>query len=151
MKFTLNGKPQDLALPDEMPLLWALRDVIGLTGTKFGCGMGVCGSCMVHVDGKPVKSCATRSADVAGKSVTTIEGLAAGDSPVIRAWTELDVAQCGWCQPGQIRSAAALVAANAEPQDADLDAAMNGNLCRCGTYQRIRGAVKRAAELARGK
>jgi isoquinoline 1-oxidoreductase alpha subunit len=133
-----------------MPLLWALRDVIGLTGTKFGCGMGACGSCMVHVDGKPVKSCTIPSSDVAGKSVTTIEGLPA-DSPVIRAWAELDVAQCGWCQPGQIMSAAALVAANAEPKDAEIDDAMNGNLCRCGTYQRIRGAVKRAAELKRGK
>lgn len=150
MKFTLNGKPHDVSIPDDMPLLWAIRDVIGLTGTKFGCGMGACGSCTVHVDGKPVKSCSIASADVAGKSVTTIEGLP-GDSPVIRAWTELDVAQCGWCQPGQIMSAAALVAANAEPKDAEIDDAMNGNLCRCGTYQRIRGAVKRAAELKRGK
>lgn len=152
MKFTLNGKPQDVAVPDEMPLLWVLRDTLGMTGTKFGCGMGVCGACMVHIDGKATKSCATAAKSVAGKSVTTIEGLAVNaEHPVIKAWIEMDVAQCGYCQPGQVMSAAALVDSNASPKDEDIDAAMTGNLCRCGTYQRIKGAVKRAYELKKGK
>lgn len=151
MTFTLNGKTQDVSVAGDMPLLWVLRDVLGLTGTKFGCGMGACGCCTVHVDGKAVKSCATPVSDVEGKAVTTIEGLAAAGHPVIRAWTELDVAQCGWCQPGQIMSASALLAAKPAPADADIADAMNANLCRCGTYPRIRRAVKRAVELQGGK
>mgnify|MGYP001611234468 CR=1 FL=1 len=147
MKFTLNGKPQEVAVPDDMPLLWVLRDALGLTGTKFGCGMGLCGACTVQVDGKAARSCATRGGDVAGKSVTTIEGVAAGDSPVVKAWCELDVAQCGYCQPGQVMAASALLESNANPSDDDIDKALMGNLCRCGTYQRIRGAVKRAVEI----
>jgi isoquinoline 1-oxidoreductase alpha subunit len=133
-----------------MPLLWALRDLLGLTGTKFGCGIAQCGACTVHVDGAPLRSCVTPVSTVGGKSITTIEGLSPdGSHPVQRAWVELDVVQCGYCQPGQIMSAAALLARKPDPSTADVDAAMSGNLCRCGTYQRIRAAVQRAAELAR--
>jgi isoquinoline 1-oxidoreductase alpha subunit len=144
--FTLNGAERRVDVPLEMPLLWVLRDVLGLTGTKFGCGMALCGACTVHVDGAPVRSCSTTMKSVAGKKVTTIEGLSAsGDHPVQRAWMDVDVPQCGYCQSGQIMSAAALLARKANPSDADIDEAMRGNLCRCGTYQAIREAIHRAA------
>ncbi|MGH8308732.1 MAG: (2Fe-2S)-binding protein [Steroidobacteraceae bacterium] len=132
-----------------MPLLWVLRDLLKLTGTKYGCGMALCGACTVHLDGRPVRACVTPAAVVAGKRVTTIEGLSAnGEHPVQRAWVELDVVQCGYCQSGQIMSAAALLASNPAPSDEEIDVAMAGNICRCGTYQRIRAAIRRAAELA---
>ncbi|WP_257385476.1 (2Fe-2S)-binding protein [Tahibacter caeni] len=151
VSLTINGKTQQFDVPDDMPLLWVLRDVAGLTGTKFGCGMAQCGACTVHVDGAPLRACVMPVAAVAGKSVTTIEGLSPDAShPVQRAWAELDVVQCGYCQSGQIMSAAALLKAKPTPTDADIDAALSGNLCRCGTYQRIRAAVHRAAELAKG-
>jgi len=151
VSLTLNGKTQQFDVPDDMPLLWVIRDLAGLTGTKFGCGMAQCGACTVHVDGAPLRACVMPVAAVAGKSITTIEGLSADAShPVQRAWAELDVVQCGYCQSGQIMSAAALLKAKPEPSDADIDAALSGNLCRCGTYQRIRAAVHRAAELAKG-
>ena len=149
MKINVNGKDHDVAAPDDMPLLWVLRDVLGLTGTKFGCGMAQCGACTVHLDGQPVRSCITPVASVQGHAVKTIEGLSApGLSAIQRAWIEEDVVQCGYCQPGQIMAAAALLAARPHPTDADIDNAMSGNLCRCGTYLRIRAAVKKAAELA---
>jgi isoquinoline 1-oxidoreductase alpha subunit len=146
MKLTINGTARDVnALPD-MPLLWVLRDLIGLTGTKFGCGVAQCGACTVHLDGAPKRSCVTPVSAAESKKITTIEGLSAGgDHPVQRAWAELDVVQCGYCQSGQIMAAAALLAAKPDPTDADIDAAMSGNICRCGTYQRIRAAVHRAA------
>jgi isoquinoline 1-oxidoreductase subunit alpha len=148
---TINGKNQQFDVPDDMPLLWVLRDIAGLTGTKFGCGMAQCGACTVHVDGTPLRACVMPISAVAGKSITTIEGLSPDAShPVQRAWAELDVVQCGYCQSGQIMSAAALLKAKPDPSDADIDAALSGNLCRCGTYQRIRAAVHRAAELAKG-
>jgi isoquinoline 1-oxidoreductase subunit alpha len=149
--FVLNGKPATLDAAAEMPLLWALRDVANLTGTKFGCGLAQCGACTVHIDGLPVRSCVTPLSAVAGKRVTTIEGLGLLDAehPVQRAWQELNVPQCGYCQAGQLMSAAALLAAKPSPDDADIDAAMAGNLCRCGTYVRIRAAIHRAAQLAR--
>jgi aerobic-type carbon monoxide dehydrogenase small subunit (CoxS/CutS family) len=148
---TVNGTPRQLDVPPDMPLLWAVRESLGLTGTKYGCGMALCGACTVHVDGAPVRSCVTPVSAVAGKQVTTIEGLSARtDHPVQRAWIEIDVPQCGYCQSGQIMSAAALLAQNKTPTDQDIDAAMAGNICRCGTYQRIRAAVHRAAALARG-
>ncbi|MBN8742038.1 MAG: (2Fe-2S)-binding protein [Lysobacterales bacterium 69-70] len=151
VSLTINGKTQQFDVPDDMPLLWVIRDMAGLTGTKFGCGMAQCGACTVHVDGAPLRACVMPVSAVAGKSVTTIEGLSADAShPVQRAWAELDVVQCGYCQSGQIMSAAALLKAKPEPSDADIDAALSGNLCRCGTYQRIRAAVHRAAELAKG-
>jgi isoquinoline 1-oxidoreductase alpha subunit len=151
VSLTINGKTQQFDVPDDMPLLWVIRDLAGLTGTKFGCGMAQCGACTVHVDGAPLRACVMPVSAVAGKSVTTIEGLSADAShPVQRAWAELDVVQCGYCQSGQIMSAAALLKAKPEPSDADIDAALSGNLCRCGTYQRIRAAVHRAAELAKG-
>ena len=144
--FTLNGSPRTVDVAPEMPLLWVLRDVVGLTGTKFGCGMALCGACTVHVDGQPVRSCSTVMKAVAGKKVTTIEGLSeAGGHPMQRAWIEADVPQCGYCQSGQIMSAAALLAKKANPTDADIDDAMRGNLCRCGTYQAIREAIHLAA------
>jgi isoquinoline 1-oxidoreductase alpha subunit len=148
---TVNGTPRQLDVPPDMPLLWAVRETLGLTGTKYGCGMALCGACTVHVDGAPVRACVTPVSAVAGKRVTTIEGLSARtDHPVQRAWIEIDVPQCGYCQSGQIMSAAALLAQNKTPSDQDIDAAMAGNICRCGTYQRIRSAVHRAATLARG-
>jgi isoquinoline 1-oxidoreductase alpha subunit len=151
MKLLVNGQKHDVAVPGDMPLLWVLRDVLGLTGTKYGCGMAQCGACTVLVDGSPVRSCVRRAAAVAGRAVTTIEGLSPrGDHPVQRAWTELDVVQCGYCQSGQIMAAVALLQAKPKPSDADIDAALAGNICRCGTYQRIRGAVLRAAELMEG-
>lgn len=151
MKLLVNGREHDVDAPPDMPLLWALRDLMGLTGTKFGCGLALCGACTVHVDGAPLRSCVMPVSAVAGKRITTIEGLSAdGSHPVQRAWAELDVVQCGYCQSGQIMSAAALLEANPAPTDADVDAAMTGNICRCGTYQRIRAAVHRAAELRKG-
>jgi len=149
MKLNVNGKDHDVAAPDDMPLLWVLRDIVGLTGTKFGCGMAQCGACTVHLDGQAVRSCVTPVASVQGRAVKTIEGLSPqGLSAIQRAWIEEDVVQCGYCQPGQIMAAAALLAARPKPSDAEIDNAMSANLCRCGTYLRIRAAVKRAAELA---
>ena len=134
--------------PPNMPLLWVLRDTLGMTGTKFGCGMALCGACTVHIDGEATRSCITPISSVAGKKVTTIEGISPDRShPVQRAWIEVDVPQCGYCQSGQIMSAASLLAKNAKPSDSEIDEAMKGNICRCGTYQRIREAVHRAAEL----
>ena len=147
IQFILNGKPQTVDVLPQMPLLWVLRDTLGLTGTKFGCGMALCGACTVHVDGQATRSCVTTAASVTGKRVTTIEGLSPDRShPVQRAWMEADVPQCGYCQSGQIMSAAALIAKKAKPTDADIDEAMRGNICRCGTYQTIREAIHRAAE-----
>jgi len=144
---TINGKPVSLDVDTEMPLLWALRDVAGLTGTKYGCGKALCGSCNVHVDGQVVRSCVLTIGAAAGKDVTTIEGLSEnGEHPVQLAWRALNVPQCGYCQPGQIMSAAALLERNANPSDEDIDNAMSGNICRCGTYTRIRAAIHRAAE-----
>ena len=144
---TVNGKRHTVNVPDDTPLLWALRDELGLTGTKFGCGMALCGACTVHVDGSPVRSCVTPLAAAGGKRVTTIEGLARGERlhPLQAAFIEQDVPQCGYCQSGQIMSAAALLAKQRNPTDTDIDAAMSGNICRCGTYQRIRAAIKQAA------
>jgi len=148
MKLSVNDEQHEVTVPDDMPLLWVLRDVLGLTGTKYGCGMAQCGACTVLVDGQPVRSCVRPAAAVAGHAVTTIEGLSPhGDHPVQRAWAEVDVVQCGYCQSGQIMTAAALLKAKPKPSDEDIDAALSGNICRCGTYQRIRGAVHRAAEL----
>jgi isoquinoline 1-oxidoreductase subunit alpha len=147
----LNGRDRTLDVDEDMPLLWVLRDIAGLTGTKYGCGMALCGACTVHLDGAPVRSCVTPVRAASGKRVTTIEGLSSDNShPVQRAWIELDVPQCGYCQSGQIMSAAALLAQNPQPTDADIDAAMAGNICRCGTYQRIRAAIHRAASLKQG-
>jgi len=147
----VNGTSKNLDVEGDMPLLWALRDVLALTGTKYGCGIAQCGACTVHLDGQPVRACVTPASAAAGKRITTIEGLsAAGDHPVQKAWIEVDVPQCGFCQPGQIMSAAALLASKPAPTDADIDTAMAGNICRCGTYQRIRAAIHRAAALAKG-
>jgi isoquinoline 1-oxidoreductase subunit alpha len=148
MKLNVNGVERDVNAPSDMPLLWVLRDLLGLTGTKFGCGIAQCGACTVQLDGAPKRSCVTPVSAAAGKKITTIEGLSPdGSHPVQRAWAELDVVQCGYCQSGQIMSATALLAAKPDPTDADIDAALSGNICRCGTYQRIRAAVHRAAEL----
>src|ERR1041385_66869 len=147
VRFTLNGKSQTVDTVPAMPLLWVLRDTLGLTGTKFGCGMALCGACTVHVNGQPMRSCSTPVSSVAGKTITTIEGLSAdGSHPVQRAWVEEDVPQCGYCQTGQIMTASALLAPNATPSDADIDQAMI-NICRCGTYVRVRRAIHRAAAL----
>jgi isoquinoline 1-oxidoreductase subunit alpha len=143
----VNGSSHSADVSPDTPLLWVIRDTLGMTGTKFGCGMAQCGSCTVHVDGVATRSCVTPVSAVAGKSITTIEGLG-GNHPVQKAWLELDVVQCGYCQSGQMMSAAALLAQNKNPSDADITAAMNGNLCRCGTYDRIRAGIKRAAQLA---
>jgi len=149
MKLVVNGKAHEVDAPADMPLLWVLRDILGLTGTKFGCGMAQCGACTVHLDGQAIRSCVMPAVAASGKSITTVEGLSKdGSHPLQRAGQELDVVQCGYCQSGQIMSAVALLAQKSQPSDADIDAAMAGNLCRCGTYQRIRGAVHRAAELA---
>ncbi len=151
ISLNVNGVSRELDAEPEMPLLWALRDLLKLTGTKYGCGKALCGACTVHLDGQPTRACVTPVSAVAGKKVTTIEGLSAdGDHPVQRAWIELDVVQCGWCQSGQVLAAAALIEANNNPSDTDIDAAMDGNICRCGTYPRIRAAIKRAAEIKRG-
>jgi isoquinoline 1-oxidoreductase subunit alpha len=147
IQFTLNGKAQSVDVDPHMPLLWVLRDTLTLTGTKFGCGMALCGACTVHIDGEAARSCITPVSEVAGKKVTTIEGISADLShPVQKAWLELDVPQCGYCQSGQIMSAAALLAKKSQPSDADIDDAMSGNICRCGTYQRIREAIHLAAQ-----
>jgi isoquinoline 1-oxidoreductase alpha subunit len=146
---TLNGKTLTLKADPDTPLLWVIRDEVGLSGTKFSCGAGLCGACTVHLDGEPVRSCITPLASAAGKKVTTIEGLSLnGEHPVQKAWVALEVAQCGYCQSGQIMSAVALLAHNPHPSDADIDAAMSGNLCRCGTYNRIRAAIHHAAQKA---
>ncbi len=151
MQLMVNAVKHEVDTSPDMPLLWVLRDLLGLTGTKFGCGMAQCGACTVLVDGAPLRSCVMPVSAVAGKAITTIEGLSPdGSHPVQRAWTELDVVQCGYCQSGQIMSAAALLAAKPTPTDADIDAALTGNICRCGTYQRVRAAIHRAAELAKG-
>ena len=143
----INGKEHDVDVEDSMPLLWAIRDVLGYTGTKFGCGIGQCGACTIHLDGQVMRSCVVPVSVAAGRNVTTIEGLAAdGQHPVQVAWREFNVAQCGYCQPGQIMSAVALLERNPNPTDADIDAAMSGNICRCGTYTRIREAIHKAAE-----
>jgi isoquinoline 1-oxidoreductase subunit alpha len=151
VKLSLNGKDTQVDVDGDTPLLWVLRDTLGLTGTKFGCGMALCGACTVHLDGEPIRSCVTPISAVGSKKITTIEGLSADSShPVQRAWIELDVPQCGYCQSGQIMSAAALLARTPRPTDADIDSAMAGNICRCGTYQRIRAAIHRAADLKGG-
>jgi isoquinoline 1-oxidoreductase subunit alpha len=144
----VNGKPRQLDVPDDMPLLWALRDVLGMTGTKFGCGLGLCGACTVHIDGAATRSCITPLGTVAGKAITTIEGVGKTrvGAAVQKAWLAGEVPQCGYCQSGQIMSASALLAKNPHPSDADIDAEMSGNICRCGTYIRIREAIKRASQ-----
>jgi isoquinoline 1-oxidoreductase alpha subunit len=148
IKLKVNGKNQQFDGDPEMPLLWVLRDELNLKGTKFGCGMGLCGACTVHVNGQPTRACFTPVSAVANKSVTTIEGISPdGSHPVQVAWQELDVPQCGYCQAGQIMSACALLTKSPRPTDAEIDTAMNGNLCRCGTYLRIRAAIHKAAEL----
>lgn len=145
----INGADHSLDVPEDMPLLWALRDKLNMTGTKYSCGIGQCGTCTVLVDGEPVKACRRRAVNMAGKDITTIEGLnPAGEHPVQKAWDELDVPQCGYCQGGQVLAAAALLEKNPNPDDAAIDDAMSGNLCRCGTYVRIRKAVKLAAAIA---
>ena len=150
MQLTVNGVKREVNVSPDTPLLWVLRDALGLTGTKFGCGMAQCGACTVHAGGQPLRSCVTPVSAAEGLAITTIEGLSPdGSHPVQRAWAELDVVQCGYCQSGQIMSAAALLAVNAKPTDADIDNALTGNICRCGTYQRIRAAIHRAAELAK--
>jgi len=150
--FTLNGKSQTVEVDPQMPLLWVLRDTLNLTGTKFGCGMALCGACTVHINGEATRSCITPISAVAGKKITTIEGLSAdGSHSVQQAWMEEDVPQCGYCQSGQIMSAVALLSKKPKPTDADIDNFMSGNICRCGTYQRIRKAIHRAADLQAGK
>jgi isoquinoline 1-oxidoreductase subunit alpha len=150
MTLRINGLEHELDVPDDMPLLWVLRDVVGLTGTKFGCGVALCGACTVHLDGRPIRSCITPVASAAGKTVTTIEAI--GETPsgkkIQQAWLAVEVVQCGYCQPGQIMSATALIESNPNPSDAEIDAAMSGNICRCGTYTRIRAAIKQASQSA---
>lgn len=148
----VNGRSIEVDVDPQTPLLWVLRDTVGLTGTKYGCGMALCGACTVHLDGEPIRSCVTPVSAIGDQKITTIEGLSKDRShPVQQAWMEIDVPQCGYCQSGQIMSAAALLAKTPKPTDADIDSAMSGNLCRCGTYQRIRTAIHRAAELAGDK
>jgi isoquinoline 1-oxidoreductase subunit alpha len=146
----INGQDRQLDVPGDMPLLWVLRDILGLTGTKFGCGVALCGACTVHLDGRPIRSCITPAASAAGKMVTTIEAI--GETPsgkkIQQAWLAVEVVQCGYCQPGQIMSAAALIESNPNPSDTEIDAAMSGNICRCGTYPRIRAAIKQASQSA---
>ena len=146
----INGQEHDLDVSDDMPLLWTLRDVVGLTGTKFGCGVALCGACTVHLDGRPIRSCITPVASAAGKAITTIEaiGKTVSGEKIQKAWLNVEVVQCGYCQSGQIMSAAALIESNPNPSDADIDAAMSGNICRCGTYPRIRAAIKQASQSA---
>jgi len=151
MQFTVNGEAREVDAPDDMPLLWVLRDLLGLTGTRYGCGVGVCGTCTVHVDGEPARACTVRVASVEGREVRTVEGLdPRGRHPLQRAWLELNVPQCGYCQAGQLMAAAALLESGSRPTGDEVDQALSGNLCRCGTYQRIRDAVLRAAELQEG-
>jgi isoquinoline 1-oxidoreductase alpha subunit len=150
IRFTLNGRPVEVEVDVDTPLLWVIRDDLGLTGTKFACGIGLCGACTVHVEGRSIRSCITSVGAVAGKHVITIEGLEpSGKHPVQQAWAELQVPQCGYCQSGQIMQAVTLLTDFPNPTDADIDAVMSGNLCRCMTYVRIRAAIKRAAELTR--
>jgi len=146
-KLQINGQSHEVDAPDDMPLLWVLRDIVGLTGTKFGCGIAQCGACTVHVDGKAVRSCMLPVSAVGTRAITTIEGVGATPTgaKVQAAWLDLEVVQCGYCQSGQIMSAAALLATTPSPEDSDIDAAMAGNICRCGTYVRIRAAIKKAA------
>jgi isoquinoline 1-oxidoreductase subunit alpha len=152
VKLNVNGKERAVDAPEDMPLLWVLRDLLDLTGTKYGCGESLCGACTVHIDGKAERACVVTAGSAVGKRITTIEGLSAdGRHPVQRAWAEIDVVQCGYCQPGQIMAAAALLGEKARPTDAEIDAAMKGNICRCGTYERIRAAILRAAELDGGR
>jgi isoquinoline 1-oxidoreductase alpha subunit len=149
ISFSVNGKPVSVEDPPDTPLLWVLRDTLGMTGTKFGCGMSLCGACTVHLNGNPVRSCNTQLSAVAGKKVTTIEGLSAnGDHPLQKAWVEDQVPQCGYCQSGQIMQAAALLAKNKKPSRDQIVAHMSGNLCRCGTYNRIVAAIQRATKQA---
>lgn len=147
IKLTINGSPHDVDVAEATPLLWVLRDVLGMTGTKFGCGIAQCGACTVHLDGVAVRSCQLAIGDIGDRAITTIEGVGkmAEGAKIQQAWLELEVIQCGYCQPGQIMSAAALLAEKPNPDDADIDAAMAGNLCRCGTYARIREGIKHAA------
>jgi isoquinoline 1-oxidoreductase alpha subunit len=147
VKLDVNGKLASLDIPDDTPLLWTLRDVLNMTGTKFGCGAGLCGACTIHIDGRPTRSCLMTVSMAAGKRITTIEAIGATPTgkKVQEAWRALDVPQCGYCQSGQIMSAAALLAESPQPSDADIDARMAGNICRCGTYSRIRAAIKKAA------
>jgi aerobic-type carbon monoxide dehydrogenase small subunit (CoxS/CutS family) len=146
ISLTVNGERHDVDVSPEMPLLWVIRDVVGLTGTKFGCGLSQCGACTVHMNGEPIRSCVTPASSAAGKTVTTIEGLSPTTSHALQiAWIAEQVPQCGYCQSGQLMSAAALLAKNPQPTDGDIDTAMSGNICRCGTYQRIRRAIHRAA------
>ena len=148
IKFTLNGKAQTVDVPAQMPLLWVLRDTLGMSGTKFGCGMALCGACTVHQNGQAIRACITPVSSVAGKNITTIEGLSPDSTHAVqKAWMELDVPQCGYCQSGQIMAAAALLAKKSRPSDADIDEVMRGNICRCGTYQSIRAAIHRASEI----
>ena len=144
----INGQDKSIDAPEDMPLLWVLRDIIGLTGTKFGCGIGQCGACTVHIDGNPTRSCVLPISAIAGRPITTIEGVGATPegARIQKAWLDLEVIQCGYCQSGQIMSATALLASKPKPDDADINAAMSGNICRCGTYVRIRAAIKQAAE-----
>jgi isoquinoline 1-oxidoreductase subunit alpha len=152
MKLNVNGTAREVDAPEDMPLLWVLRDLLGLTGTKFGCGMAQCGACTVHLEGKAVRSCVTPVSAVGDRMITTIEGLSPdGSHPVQKAWVAVDVVQCGYCQPGQIMSAAALLAENPNPSDEEIDLAMAGNICRCGAYQRIREAVRQAANQRRAE
>ena len=148
IEFKLNEKPVSVDVPEDMPLLWVVRDVIGMTGTKFGCGIGQCGACTVHVDGQPRRSCLTRTADIAGRRITTIEGIGAtpAGKAVQDAWLNLEVVQCGFCQSGQIMTAVALIDLLPNPTDSEIDAGMTGNICRCGTYLRIREGIKAAAK-----
>ena len=147
MTLNVNGQNYDIIVPADMPLLWVLRDIIGLTGTKYGCGIGLCGSCVVLADNQAIRSCVTPASGAIGKKIITIEGLSSDNShPVQKAWIAGGVSQCGWCQPGQIMSAAALLINNPNPGDKDIDTAMHENICRCGTYNRIRDAVKLAAK-----
>jgi isoquinoline 1-oxidoreductase alpha subunit len=148
MELTINGRKREVDVPSDMPVLWVLRDVLGMTGTKFGCGMALCGACTVQLDGQAIRSCVTPVSAAAGRAITTIEaiGNTAAGKKVQEAWIALDVPQCGYCQSGQIMSASALLAKNPHPTDSDIDAAMGGNICRCGTYRRIRAAIKQAAQ-----
>ena len=147
LTLTINGEDRQFDVEEDMPLLWVLRDVAGLTGTKFGCGVALCGACTIHLDGQPIRSCVMAAGGAVGRKITTIEaiGESAAGAKIQQAWLALEVVQCGYCQSGQIMSAAALLAANPTPSDADIDAAMSGNICRCGTYRRIRAAIKQAA------
>ena len=150
-EISVNNKPYQVDVEANMPLLWVIRDFVGLTGTKFGCGIAQCGACTVHLDGNPIRSCSYPVSGAVGKKITTVEGISENiDHAVQKAWIELQVPQCGYCQSGQIMSAVALLNKKPEPNDDDIDAAMRGNLCRCGTYQRVRGAIHRASELMKG-